>query len=186
LADGRDAIVPIILDGENAWEYYDRNGRPFFRALYAGIAADPRMEALTMSEACARVAPVSLDHVSPGSWIDANFDIWIGAEEDNQAWRLLLGARKAYDAAEGASDEAKKLAWEELLIAEGSDWNWWYGPEHDSPNRPEFDELYREHLTNVYRTLGLDAPVELSHPILQMRRPDADSRFGSMHGEHKD
>ena len=108
LADGRDAIVPIILDGENAWEYYDRNGRPFFRALYAGIAADPRMEALTMSEACARVAPVSLDHVSPGSWIDANFDIWIGAEEDNQAWRLLLGARKAYDAAEGASDEAKK------------------------------------------------------------------------------
>jgi alpha-amylase/alpha-mannosidase (GH57 family) len=185
LANGRDALVPIILDGENAWEFYDRNGRPFFRALYADIAADPRMEALTVSEACSRVAPASIDHVWPGSWIDANFNIWIGAEEDNHAWRLLLAARQAYDAAEGASEDAKKLAMEQLLIAEGSDWNWWYGPEHDSPNRPEFDELYREHLSNVYRTLGLAVPLELSDPILRMWRPDSDSRFGSMHGEHK-
>ena len=184
LADGRDAIVPIILDGENAWEYYDRNGRPFFRALYAGIVADSRMEALTVSEACARVAPVSIGHMWPGSWISANFDIWIGAEEDNRAWRLLLAARQAYDAAERASEDAKKLAMEELLIAEGSDWNWWYGPEHDSPNRPEFDALFREHLSNVYRALGLGVPEELSHRILQMR-PDSDSRPGSMHGEHK-
>jgi alpha-amylase/alpha-mannosidase (GH57 family) len=142
------------------------------------------MEALTVSEACARVAPAAIDHVWPGSWIDANFDIWIGAEEDNYAWRLLLAARQAYDAAAGASEDAKKLAMEELLIAEGSDWNWWYGPEHDSPNRPEFDELYRQHLSNVYRALGLAVPEDLSHPILRMRR-DADSRFGSMHGEHK-
>ena len=28
LASGREALVPIILDGENAWEYYYKNGRP--------------------------------------------------------------------------------------------------------------------------------------------------------------
>jgi alpha-amylase/alpha-mannosidase (GH57 family) len=183
LADGRDALVPIILDGENAWEFYAHNGRPFFRALYAGIAADPRMEALTVSEACARIAPASIDHIWPGSWIDANFNIWIGTEEDNRAWELLLAARQAYDMAEGVSEGGKKLALEELLIAEGSDWNWWYGPEHDSPNRLEFDGLYREHVSNVYRALGLAVPEELSRPILVRRH--ADSGFGSMHGEHK-
>ena len=60
-----------------------------------------------------------------------------------------------------------KLAYEELLIAEGSDWNWWYGPEHSSDNRPEFDQLYRDHLKNVYRALGLEPPAELSRPILR-------------------
>jgi alpha-amylase/alpha-mannosidase (GH57 family) len=42
-------IVPVILDGENAWEWYEANGRPFLRELYARIAADPQMEAVTVS-----------------------------------------------------------------------------------------------------------------------------------------
>ena len=66
------------------------------------------------------------------------------------------------------SEERKKLAYEELLIAEGSDWNWWYGPEHDSANRPEFDQLFRDHLANVYTALGLTSPEELSRPILKV------------------
>ena len=49
------------------------------------------------------------------------------------------------------------MALEELMIAEGSDWCWWYGPEHDSANRVEFDQLYRSHLANVYRFLDLCA-----------------------------
>ena len=173
LASGRDALVPIILDGENAWEYYDRSGRPFFRELYKRIQDDPVMEALTVSEAFARIEPEPLDHVFPGSWINANFDVWIGAEEDNKSWRLLLDARKAFDAATsvpgGISEDKRKLAREELFIAEGSDWNWWYGPEHDSENRIEFDQIYREHLANVYRALGLATPAELSHPILKIQ-----------------
>ena len=64
-------------------------------------------------------------------------------------------------------ENARRLAYEELLIAEGSDWNWWYGPEHGSDNRPEFDQLYRDHLTNVYRALGLNPPGALAHPILR-------------------
>ena len=163
-----DVMVPIILDGENAWEWYEANGRPFLRALYRRIADDPRLEATTVSEALGRYEARPLDRVVPGSWINANFDIWIGAEEDNQAWELLLDARRAYDDhAPKTKEVSRLLAFEELLIAEGSDWNWWYGPEHRSENRPEFDQLYRDHLSNVYRALDLDPPERLSHPILQ-------------------
>lgn len=172
LTSGRDALVPIILDGENAWEYYELSGRPFLRELYRRIDADGQMDALTVSEALERIEPQPIGHIFPGSWINANFDIWIGAEEDNKAWEYLLRARQTYErivnSSEGAkiSEERRRLAYEELLISEGSDWCWWYGPEHDSANRPEFDQLFRNHLANVYTTLGLPPPDDLSRPIL--------------------
>jgi len=169
-----DVLVPIILDGENAWEWYEANGRPFLRALYRRISDDPNLKATTVSEALAMYETRPLQHVVPGSWINANFDIWIGAEEDNQAWDLLLDARRVYDQyAEQTMEVARLLAYEELLIAEGSDWCWWYGPEHGSDNRPEFDQLYRDHLSNVYRALGLDPPAALSYPILQSQEGEA-------------
>ena len=168
LAGGRDALVPIILDGENAWEYYDRNGRPFLRHLYKLISEDAQMSAVTVGEALSKMEPEPLSHVFPGSWINANFDVWIGAEEDNQAWSQLLRARETYQAAANVPDDRRRLAYEELLIAEGSDWCWWYGPEHDSANRVEFDQLYRSHLANVYGFLNLSPPEELSRPILRM------------------
>lgn len=173
LKAGGDALIPIIMDGENAWESYPENGRPFLRALYSRISADSQMQALTISEGLRTTEPRALSHIFPGSWIDANFDIWIGSDEDNRAWGQLLRARKAYDevmrSARAAAIPAaqKQTAWEELLIAEGSDWCWWYGPEHSSANRPEFDQLYRDHLANMYRLLGLDPPEELSQPNLK-------------------
>jgi alpha-amylase/alpha-mannosidase (GH57 family) len=174
LATGRDALVPIILDGENAWEYYERNGRPFLRELYRRISEDASMEAVTVSEALRRMHPEMLGHIFPGSWINANFDVWIGAEEDNIAWAHLLRARETFDSTRTVSEEQRRLAYEELLIAEGSDWCWWYGPEHHSANRVEFDQLYRSHLANVYRFLRLAPPEELSRPILRMK-------FGDVH-----
>ncbi len=168
IGQGKDALVPIILDGENAWEWYHENGRPFLRELYKQISEDPNLEAVTVSEALARFEAHTLDHIFPGSWINANFDVWIGAEEDNESWERLLEARQFYDQKkDGVSEDARKLAFEELLIAEGSDWNWWYGPEHGSDNRPEFDQLYRDHLANVYRALGEEPPANLSQPILK-------------------
>ncbi|HTT63482.1 MAG TPA: glycoside hydrolase family 57 protein [Bryobacteraceae bacterium] len=172
LNSGRNALVPIILDGENAWEYYDRNGRPFFRELYRRISEDGQMRAVTVSEGLAALPPDPLDHIFPGSWINANFDVWIGADEDNQAWTQLLRARQTFEAAGNVSEEGRRMAFEELLIAEGSDWCWWYGPEHDSANREEFDQLYRSHLANVYRFLNLTPPEELSRPILRVSLPE--------------
>ena len=64
LASGRDALVPIILDGENAWEYYDRNGRPFLRELYRRIPLETNMKAVTVSEALAARAAAARSHLS--------------------------------------------------------------------------------------------------------------------------
>jgi hypothetical protein len=127
-----------------------------------------------MSEALDRMEPEPLSRIFPASWINTNFDIWIGDAEDNHAWEYLLAARQTYErltsSPEGArlSRESRELALEELLIAEGSDWCWWYGPQHDSANRPEFDRLFRDHLANVYRALGLAPPEELSRSILRV------------------
>ena len=168
LESGRDAVVPIILDGENAWEYYPESGREFLRRVYDAIQKDQQFEALTVSEAGAREkTATSLPNLVPGSWINANFDVWIGAPEDNLSWDHLSEARIFFaEHAEQASPEQRELAFEELLIAEGSDWNWWYGPEHHAANDREFDELYRKHLSNVYQALGATPPDVLAQPLI--------------------
>ena len=175
-AGGREALVPIILDGENAWDWYPENGRTFLRELYRRISADPNLEAVTIAEALARFEARPLNGIFPGSWINANFDIWIGAEEDNLAWEYLLQARRAFEEAKDVPANMRQLAHEELLIAEGSDWNWWYGPEHSSDTRPEFDQLYRAHLSNVYRALGRQPPEALARPILTIQQGEVRER----------
>ena len=164
---GKDAVISVILDGENAWEYYPQSGREFLRRFYDGLQNDSAIESVTVSEAIARHKDFgTLTCLVPGSWIDANFNVWIGAPEDNKAWDLLSEARDYYDRnADRVSETQRKLAWEELLIAEGSDWNWWYGPEHHSANDRDFDELYRRHLSNVYTALEGVPPEELTVPI---------------------
>ena len=54
LERGKDAVVSIILDGENAWEYYPQSGREFLRRFYDALQRDPQIEAVTISEAIAR------------------------------------------------------------------------------------------------------------------------------------
>jgi alpha-amylase/alpha-mannosidase (GH57 family) len=167
LAQGRDAVVSVILDGENAWEYYPKSGREFLRRFYDSLQRESGLEAVTVSEAIARHRnPSILPSLVPGSWINANFNVWIGAPEDNRAWDYLYHARAFYaQHAAQASEAQRKLAFEEILIAEGSDWNWWYGPEHHSANDRDFDELYRKHLANVYQALGATPPDYLLQPI---------------------
>jgi alpha-amylase/alpha-mannosidase (GH57 family) len=167
LARGRDAVVSIILDGENAWEYYPQSGREFLRRFYDGLQREPGIEAVTISEAIARHKDFGkMTSLVPGSWINSNFNVWIGAPEDNRSWDYLHQARQFYEQnAARATEAQRKLAFEEILIAEGSDWNWWYGPEHHSANDRDFDELYRKHLSNVYQALGAVPPDYLSQPI---------------------
>ena len=170
LQKGRDAVISIILDGENAWEYYPQSGREFLRRFYAAVQDDPQIEPVTIGEAIAQHKEGDfgrLKRLVPGSWINANFNVWIGAPEDNHSWDLLAEARDYYDRhSHRVSAAQRKIAWEELLIAEGSDWNWWYGPEHHSANDRDFDELYRKHLSNVYHALEGTPPEELSTPIM--------------------
>jgi len=172
--------VSLFLDGENAWEYYPGNGREFLREFYKRISDDPDFKALTASETIAAAGNVpTTAGIFPASWINANFDVWIGHQEDVQAWDYLWEAREAYARAVDArakgrpnavSDTSLAEAQESLLAAEGSDWCWWYGPEHSTANDAEFDALYRKHLTGIYLALGQVAPEELAKPI--KRKPE--------------
>jgi Glycosyl hydrolase family 57 len=183
---GRPLTISLILDGENAWEYYPGNGREFLRQFYRRIDEDPDIHALTASEAVEAAesagAIASVDHIFPASWIYANFDIWIGHSEDVAAWNLLRDARDFYDRAmkerasgapdaPGAPTEAQAaVAFDALLAAEGSDWCWWFGEDHSSSDDAEFDAFFRKLLSEVYRSLGATAPDELAEPI--KRRPE--------------
>jgi len=156
---GGEAFIPIILDGENAWEHFQGGGRPFLRAFYRELSGHPELRTVTMAEGC-RTAAHSLPSIFPGSWIDANFYIWIGHADDQRAWSQLGDARAALETP-GVAQEARAEAREEILIAEGSDWFWWYGDDHSSAHDLEFDDLFRRHLRNAYRRLGRAVPDEL-------------------------
>jgi len=172
--------VCLFLDGENAWEYYPGNGREFLREFYRRISDDQDFRALTASETIAAASDVpTTGGIFPASWINANFDVWIGHLEDATAWDLLWDAREAYAhaleaRAKGWSDPVTDAglaeAQESLLAAEGSDWCWWFGPEHSTANDAEFDALFRKHLTGIYLALGQMAPEELAKPI--KRQPE--------------
>jgi len=172
--------ICLFLDGENAWEYYPGNGRAFLREFYGRIQGDQDFRALTASEAIPAAGEIpATPGIFPASWINANFDVWIGHAEDVAAWELLWDAREAYarafearkqGRADAPSETALTEARESLLAAEGSDWCWWFGPEHSTANDAEFDALYRKHLTAIYLALGQVAPEELAKPI--KRRPE--------------
>ena len=158
---GGDATIFVILDGENAWEHYEGQGRPFLRALYERLGSHPDLRTVTMAEACAG-ASEPLPSIFPGSWINGDFYIWIGHQDDHRAWSQLVDARRALErASPGLPAVALARAHEEMLIAEGSDWFWWYGDDHSSDHDLEFDDLFRRHVRNVYRALDQPIPEEL-------------------------
>lgn len=174
-----DRVVTMILDGENAWEYYANNAYDFLRKMYGAIAADPDLNLTTCSEVLdnSRLDAL-LPSIHPGSWINANFGIWVGHPEENLAWDLLTRTRETVithlpEAAAiltgkqpaGAVDETAERICRSLYAAEGSDWFWWYGDDHFSPHSDRFDWLFRQHLLNIYRLLGMDPLRELLEPI---------------------
>jgi hypothetical protein len=158
---GGEATIFVILDGENAWESYDNQGRPFLRALYRMLGSHPELKTVTMAEACAG-AREPLPSIFPGSWINSDFYIWIGHADDHRAWSQLVDARRALDTPPpGLAAESLARARQEMLIAEGSDWFWWYGDDHSSDQDLAFDELFRRHVRNVYKALEKPVPEEL-------------------------
>ena len=167
--DSKNSIISVILDGENAWEYFPNDGTEFLSRLYQAVADDEQIEAVFLSEAADMLEPRQIPSLTAGSWINHNFRIWIGHSEDNQAWDLLSEARKTLTDFQQNNPQfsAQKLAaaWQQLHIAEGSDWCWWYGDDHLGNNNEQFDILYRAHLSAVYKILNLKPPAMLLKPI---------------------
>jgi alpha-amylase/alpha-mannosidase (GH57 family) len=175
LPAGEETLVTVVLDGENCWEHYPDQGIQFLRSLYSKLEKSNAISPVRASDFITQHPPThKIEKVFAGSWINHNFYIWAGHAEDRRAWEYVyLTRRDLVDAANlreklAIPADAMEKAWEELYIAEGSDWYWWYGDDHSSGNDGAFDLLFRTHLKNVYRFIGRNAPSFLDVPIKGM------------------
>lgn len=176
-----EPVVSVILDGENAWEYYPYNGYYFLSELYDALQQHPYIRTTTFSKCIdglgpqaagtperIAVEPGTLPVMVAGSWVYGTFSTWIGMVDKNRAWDLLCAAKTSYDRVinSGRLNEAEqRLAEQQLGICEGSDWFWWFGDYNPAASVQSFDRLYRLNLANLYRLLKLPVPVEVQHPI---------------------
>lgn len=166
-------LVTIALDGENCWEFYPEDGRPFLEALYTALSRHTDLALVTVSEfleAHPPTATLTADQLHSGSWIDGNFTTWIGDPVKNRAWELLAEARAVLHRHQ-ATETTHPEAWEALLAAEGSDFFWWFGHGHCSRDDALFDQLFREHLQALYQALGEPLPSKLIQSLETHGRP---------------
>jgi alpha-amylase/alpha-mannosidase (GH57 family) len=168
-AECDDAIVSIILDGENAWETYPENGYHFLDSLYKTLSTHPRINLTTYSDyLTSKPQPRAIDSLVAGSWVYGTFSTWIGEPEKNRAWDILGDAKRSYDQviASGRLDEEQlAVVNRQLAICEGSDWFWWFGDYNAAESVRDFDYLYRLHVSNLYRFLGINQPDYLTKTI---------------------
>ena len=157
-------LLTIALDGENCWENYQNDGNDFLENIYSAIENDDTLETVLISDYISKDKhKKTLNKIYSGSWIDKTFLYWIGDATKNKAWAYLKDAKDALEANKNHPNIT--AAQRELMIAQGSDWFWWYGEPNDSGRDNIFDFLFRTHLKNIYRYLDLDTPKHLDEPL---------------------
>lgn len=166
-SDHPSPIVSIIMDGENAWEYYPNNGYHFLDALYKQLGSHENIELTTYSEYLQQqVQPQQLQQLVAGSWVYGTFSTWIGMQDKNHAWDMLVDAKQVYDeviSEQNLTEEEIELANFQLATCESSDWFWWFGDYNPADSVRAFDEQFRLHLCNLYHLLHREPPDYLSH-----------------------
>lgn len=161
-------LVTIALDGENCWEFYRQDGKPFLENLYQTLSDRPDIKLVTVSEFIDKFPPTETlpaQKLHSGSWVDGSLTTWIGDPAKNRAWDLLGPARQALAQHPEATEESNPEAWEALYAAEGSDWFWWFGEGHTSNQDAMFDQLFREHVAAIYEAIGEPVPPEVLKPV---------------------
>ena len=174
-AEQPNALVAIIMDGENAWEHYHQNGFFFLRELYRRLAEHPSLNLTTFSE-CLHGQCKQLEHLIAGSWVHGNLTTWIGSVDKNRAWDMLINAKHSFDQvmqSQQLSDEQTQAAERQLAVCEGSDWFWWPGGDNPPETVAAFDERFRMHLEALYSLLAVPAPDYLQHPFAHALARDA-------------
>ena len=171
-------VVTIVVDGENAWEHYDNDGKDFLNALYANLSEADWVTTATPSQ-IVDAFPESIEplpEVFPASWFQPNFATWIGESEEARAWDYLHGARDDLKKAErdGVAADAYAAAFSSMMFAEGSDWFWWYGSDQDSGDDGYFDAAFRELIGTVYDDLGQKRPGYVRVPIIPEHATEPD------------
>jgi alpha-amylase/alpha-mannosidase (GH57 family) len=165
-AKEENAVVTVILDGENAWEYYPYNGWYFLSELYQALSDRPSIRVTTFSEYLDLFPNnvAELPVMAAGSWVYGDFTTWMGDSAKNRAWDLLCAAKSAYDKSMATGTLPKEVEREaelQLRSCESSDWFWWFGDYNPGASVEAFDKLYRAKLMRLYRLLGLSVPATL-------------------------
>ena len=169
--EGGPYLASIILDGENAWEQYPNNGNDFLRQLYGTLQQDERFETVRVSDLLDKTpATIELPSLHTGSWIDANLRVWIGEPAHARAWSALERTRRFAQEQWGSLRYMPKSVRQPLMVAEGSDWFWWYSSRNSSPEDAVFDELFRANLEVVWWYAGAEPPDDLRQPLLDPNR----------------
>jgi len=168
-SDRENAVVSIILDGENAWEHYPENGFYFLSALYKKLSEHPLLEMSVFSECVSSIKqPIVLKKLVAGSWVYGTLSTWVGQQDKNKAWQLLFAAKKIFDEVR-KSKTFSKSEWlsieKQLAICEGSDWFWWFGDDNPAGSVRDFDLLYRKQLSYLYHLMNQTVPDNLQQPI---------------------
>lgn len=166
----RDFLVTVALDGENAWDFYLRDGHDFLNALYTELEAADGIVCTTVGDFLREHGERrTLPRLHTGSWIGASLDTWIGDPEHTVAWDLLAETRSwVAETFRGIPDsEAAEAAWREVRITEASDWYWWFSHRHDSGMDAFWDNEFRLHLRNAYKVGGVKPPSRLFQPIIE-------------------
>lgn len=167
-AEASNHCVTIILDGENAWEYYPDNGHYFLDGLYSALSSSAVLQTVTLAQASEQLPVSPLPRLCAGSWVYGTFSTWIGSSDKNRGWDYLIAAKSVYDAAVAAGKlDAPQLALatRQLAICEGSDWFWWFGDYNPADSVSDFESLYREQLRVLYRLVGAEPPKTLDVPL---------------------
>lgn len=169
--EAADTVVSIIMDGENAWEYFPENGYHFLSALYKRLALHPAIELTTFSECLKNKVPVKpLSRLIAGSWVYGTFSTWIGDADKNRGWDMLGEAKTVFDqvmAAKRLSAKQVKAAEIQLAVCEGSDWFWWFGDYNPGEAVSNFEKQFRMNLANLYKLLGEQPPSYLALSFTQ-------------------
>lgn len=166
---GDSRTVFVILDGENAWEFYHNNAFDFFDALYTRLAETEWCSMVGM-DTIAQQNSRELPHLAAGSWIHGEFNTWVGHPEKTRGWELIYMSRRDYEHhKEGLDEEIQAKILQHFLAAECSDWFWWYGDDHSTEFSAEFDQLFRSHLINIYHLMQISPPNDLYIPIITNR-----------------
>jgi alpha-amylase/alpha-mannosidase (GH57 family) len=169
--DGGPYLATIILDGENAWEQYPNNGNDFLRHLYGTLQKDERFETVRVSDYLDKnPARIDLPNLHTGSWIDATLGVWIGEAAHARAWSALERTRRFAQEQWGALRYMPKSVRQPLMVAEGSDWFWWYSSRNSSPEDAVFDALFRANLEVVWWYAGAEPPDDIRTSLMDPNR----------------
>jgi len=152
--------------------------------LYRRLSDDPDLRTVTVNGYLENHPPnQKLNYLFTGSWVYHNLTRWIGTKNKNTMWNYLRRTRMDFEerVKQGEDPERIKKAKESLFMAEGSDFAWWVDSTSYYLAAP-FEALFRKHLMNVYKSLGIEVPEYLEEPILEAPLKEREWKYDPLAG----